>query len=263
MIDTHVHLDAAAFEDAADVWRAAQRAGVSRAIAVGVEPSSWDRTIAIAHDLPGVELALGIHPEVVPNLTDAAIAAGLADLPKLLEKHAALAIGECGLDGPSGDLERQERVLLAHLALARDLHLPVSLHVFRVHGPALKLLRAFGPIERGVVHSYSGSAELVRDYLRLGWSFSFAGAVTRSNARRPLDAVRAVPLEHLLVETDAPFQPAGADARDRTRGEPADLPLVVEALARARGVDVEEIAAATTANAERIFRGRTGSGGRS
>jgi TatD DNase family protein len=124
-----------------------------------------------------------------------------------------------------------------------------------VHGPALSLLREFGKLPAGgVVHSYSGSAELVRDYLKLGWSFSFAGAVTRSNAKRPLDAARAVPLEHLVVETDAPFQPTGADARDRKRGDPADLRQVVEALAIARGVDVEELAGRTTANARRIFR---------
>jgi TatD DNase family protein len=127
--------------------------------------------------------------------------------------------------------------------------------VFRVHGPALQLLKEFGKLSAGgVVHSYSGSAELVRDYLKLGWSFSFAGAVTRSNAKRPLDAARAVPLEHLVVETDAPFQPTGADARDRKRGDPADLPQVVDAIARARGLDPEELAARTTENARRIFR---------
>lgn len=254
MIDTHVHLDADAFEDARAVWNEALAAGVTAAVAVGVDPRTWDRTIAIAEALPAVSLALGVHPQVVPHLDDATLDRALKELPRLLEAHRGIALGECGLDGPAGELERQERVLVAHLALARELKLPVSLHVFRVHGAALKLLRAFGPIERGVVHSYSGSAELVRDYLKLGWSISFAGAVTRSNAKRPLDAVRAVPIEHLLVETDAPFQPTGADARDRKRGDPSDLPRVVEAVASARGVEREEIAAQTTANAQRIFR---------
>jgi TatD DNase family protein len=250
VIDTHVHLDDDAFEDAERVWQAARAAGVTGAIAVGVHPSSWDKTIEVAR-LPGVGLALGIHPQVIPELTDEQIDDGLARLPALLS--GAVAIGECGLDGPTGQLERQERVLRAHLALARDLKLPVSLHVLRVHGPTLKLLKSFGPIEHGVVHSYSGSAELVREYVKLGWSISFAGAITRSNARRPLDAVPAVPLEHLVAETDAPFQPTGADARDRQRGEPADLPDVIRALATARNVDYEEIAARTTENARRIF----------
>jgi TatD DNase family protein len=255
MIDTHVHLDADVFGDASAVWGDAQRAGVEAAIAVGVDPDSWGNTIAIARALPGVSVALGIHPQTVPHHDDASLDRALAELPELLAKTGAIAIGECGLDGPAGDLERQKRVLRAHLGIARDLALPISLHVFRVHGPALSLLREFGKLPAGgVVHSYSGSAELVRDYLKLGWSFSFAGAVTRSNAKRPLDAARAVPLEHLVVETDAPFQPTGADARDRKRGDPADLRQVVEALAIARGVDVEELAERTTANARRIFR---------
>lgn len=252
MIDTHVHLDDAAFIDAAAVWEHARRAGVTNAIAVGVTPATWDKTIEVSK-LPGVGLALGIHPQVIPDLTDAQIDAGLERLPDLL--RGAVAIGECGLDGPTGQMDRQERVLLAHLRLARDLKLPVSLHVLRVHGPTLALLKAFGPIERGVVHSYSGSAELVREYVKLGWSISFAGAITRSNARRPLDAVRAVPLEHLVAETDAPFQPTGADARDRKRGDPADLPEVIRALAAARNLPFEEIALRTTENARRIFRG--------
>ncbi len=256
LIDTHVHLDADAFEDATSVWNEARAAGVQAALAVAVDPDTWDHTIAVARALPSVSIALGIHPQVVPRHDDASLDRALAKLPQLIEHTGAVAIGECGLDGPAGDLERQERVLRAHLALAKELSLPISLHVFRVHGPALKLLRDFGKLPAGgVVHSYSGSSELVRDYLKLGWSFSFAGSVTRSNAKRPLDAARAVPIEHLLVETDAPFQPTGADARDRKLGEPRDLPEVVEALARARGVDVGEIAERTTDNARRIFSG--------
>lgn len=256
LIDTHVHLDDAAFvEGAAEVWRRAREAGVEAAVAVGVEPSSWARTVAVAAELPGVRVALGIHPQCVPALDDKTIDDALDELPDRLRAVSAVAVGECGLDGPAGQLERQERVLLAHLAIARELALPVSLHVFRVHGPALRLLKQFGPMPAGgVLHSYSGSAELVRDYLKLGWSFAFAGAVTRSNAKRPLTAAMAVPLEHLLLETDAPFQPTGADARDRTRGEPRDVYDVLASLAHARGVSAEALAEATTANARRVFR---------
>lgn len=255
MIDTHVHLDDPSFvEGAAEVWRRARQAGLEGAIAVGVEPSTWAKTAETASALAGVRVALGIHPQVVPALDDDTIERGLAELPASLARASAVAIGECGLDGPTGQLERQERVLRAHLALARELSLPVSLHVFRIHGPALRLLEAFGPMPAGgVLHSYSGSAELVRRYAKLGWSFGFAGAVTRSNARRPLEAAKAVPLELLVVETDAPFQPCGADARDRERGEPADLPMVISALARARGVSEERLTEATTANARRVF----------
>lgn len=254
MIDTHVHLDSEAFtEGAREVWERARAGGVEAALAVGVEPASWQRTIDTARALPGVSLALGIHPQVVPHLDDATLDRALRELPDLLQTHGARAIGEIGLDGPAGDLDRQERAMLAQLDIARQLSLPVSLHVFKVHGRALEVLRKFGKIE-GVAHSYSGSSELVRDYLSLGWSISFAGSITRSNARKPMEACRKVPLERLLVETDAPFQPTGADARDRKRGDPADLGHVIEAIARARAVDEGAIAEATTSNARRIFR---------
>ncbi len=264
LFDTHTHLDHAAFdrpgEGAGEVWRRAREAGGARALLVGVAPSTWSRTVDVARALPGMGHALGVHPQVVPELDDATIDDALRALPDLLVRTGAIAVGECGLDGPSGDLDRQARVLRAHLAIANDLALPVSLHVFKVHGKALEVLRAIGRIRHGgVLHSYSGSAELVRAYVDLGWSIGFAGAITRTNAKRPVLAARATPAEHLVIETDAPFQPTGGDARDRTRGEPADLPEVLAAVAAARGEDPGEVARRTTENARRIFSG-SGSG---
>jgi len=266
--DTHVHLEHPALGAPRLTWERARAAGVDRLLAVGVGPATWSETVAAA-DVIGVDVALGIHPELVPELDDATLDAALAALPARLVDARAIAVGECGLDGPSGDLDRQIAVLRAHLRIARELSLPVCLHVFRVQERALAVVREAGPLPAGgVVHSYSGSAELVRNWARLGFSFAFGGALTRSNARRPQLAARAVPDELLLAETDAPFQPAGEDARDRAHGEPADLPLVLAAIAAARGVDPATIVALTDANAQRLFgprrdpiRGRTGSGG--
>jgi TatD DNase family protein len=274
LVDTHAHLDDPALGDAPGRlearWNAAHAVGVVAALAVGVAPSSWARTVAIARALPGVGTALGIHPQVVPELDDATVDAALAALPDRLRDAGAAAVGECGYDGGYPDRERQLRVLRAHLAIARAMQLPVSLHVFGpgAHGTVLGLLRETGALPAGgAVHGYSGSAELVREYVRFGLCISFAGSVTRSNARRPLVAARAVPLDHLLVETDAPFQPAGADARDRRLGEPADLPQIVAAIAQARAEPLATLAAATTRNALRTFpqlspRARVGSDAR-
>jgi TatD DNase family protein len=257
LVDTHAHLDDAALHDDLEArWAAARAVGVVAALAVGVAPASWARTIAVARALPGVRAALGIHPQVVPELDDATLHAALAALPERLLEAGAAAVGECGYDGAYPDRDRQLVALRAQLEIARALRLPVSLHVFGpgAHGTMLSVLRETGVLPAGgAVHGYSGSAELVREYVRLGLCISFAGAITRSNARRPLVAARAVPLDRLLVETDAPFQPTGADARDRRCGEPADLPEVVEALARARGEPAAAIAAATTRNALRTF----------
>jgi TatD DNase family protein len=258
LIDTHVHLDAEPLED--DAFARAREIGVVNAVAVGVSPAGWSRTIEIARTT-GVAHALGIHPQVVPELDDRALDEAISLLPALLRESGAVAIGECGLDVPAGDLERQKRVLFAHLEIARTLQLPISLHVWKAHGPAIALLREFGPLPAGgVAHSYSGSAELVRAYLDRGLSISFAGGITRSNAKRPILAARAVPIDRLVIETDAPYQPAGADARDRKHGEPRDLGAILEALATARGEDPDELAARTTENAARIFRLSTDQG---
>ena len=254
LIDTHVHLDAAPLGGDQASWNDARAAGVVAAITVGVSPSTWGRAIEIARARKGVSIALGIHPQVVPELDDAAIRRALDELPSLLRGCDAVAIGECGLDAPAGDLERQRTTLRSHLELARALSLPISLHVYKAHGAAVALLRDFGALPAGgVAHSYSGPPELVRAYLDAGLSISFAGAITRSNAKRPLAAARAVPRDRLVIETDAPFQPAGADARDRKHGSPADLPAILAALAAARGDDEDELAEVTTANARRIF----------
>ncbi|GAC1362125.1 MAG: TatD family hydrolase [Polyangiales bacterium] len=274
LVDTHAHLDVAPLDAAA--WQRAHASGVVAALTMGVDPAQWPAAIRLGKSLPGVRHALGIHPQAVPGLDDPALDAALDVLPDLLRGTGAIAIGECGLDGPAGELSRQLRVVRRHLDIARATRLPIVLHVFKLHGPMVELLREVGALPGGgVVHSYSGPAELVKRYLDANLAVSFAGAITRSNAKKPLAAARAVPLDRLLLETDAPYQPAGADARDRTHGDPSDLHAVLAAVAAARGDDRAALAAATTANAARVFpgllspapapavRGRTGSGDRS
>ena len=254
MIDTHVHLDVAPLDVAA--WTRARDRGVEAALTMGVEPKQWPAVIRLARALPGVKHALGIHPQAVPSLDDAALDAALDVLPDLITSTGALAVGECGLDAPSGEMDRQTRVLRRHLEIAKALKKPVCLHVFKIHGPMVDLLRSFGPLDAGgMVHSYSGPAELVKAYVDANLHVSFAGSITRSNAKKPVLACRAVPDDRLLAETDAPYQPAGADARDRSHGEPADLVAVIEAMASARDASVDDVAALTTTNARRLFAG--------
>jgi TatD DNase family protein len=254
MIDTHVHLDVAPLDAAA--WERARAKGVEAALTMGVEPKQWPAAIRLSRALAGVRHALGIHPQAVPTLDDAELDAALDVLPDLVESTGAIAVGECGLDAPSAEIDRQTRVLRRHLEIAKTLKKPVCLHVFKLHGPMIDLLRDVGALfAGGVVHSYSGSAELVKAYVDANLHVSFAGSITRDNAKKPVLACRAVPDDRLLVETDAPYQPAGADARDRTHGEPSDLARVIEAVARARDVSIESIAAFTTRNARRLFAG--------
>jgi TatD DNase family protein len=252
VIDTHCHLDVAAFDADRDAAVArATAAGVTGIVVPAIRPHTWHRVRALAHRhaAAGVRHAIGIHPQIVPELDPDELA---GDLTARLVDAArdACAIGECGLDGGTAQHALQEQIFRAHLRAARDTGKPLVIHVLRAHDAAPRILREAGPVT-GVLHSYSGGADLVAVYRDLGMAFSFAGPVTYPNARRPVAAARAVPDALLLAETDAPDQ---APARHRgDRSEPAFVADVIDGLAAARGTTAGAIAALTTANARRIF----------
>ena len=212
MIDTHCHLDVAAFDpDRAEVVARARAVGVTDVVIPAIGPAGWQRLRELALGTPGLHFAVGIHPQLLPELPARDDDRHLSELEAALARGGAVGVGECGLDLPSvaagATMERQVRVLRGHLELARRFRLPVLLHCLRAHAPLLALLEELGPPPAGgVLHSFSGSAEQVRAYLPSGLHFSFAGPVTYERARRPLEAARAVPPGRLLLETDAPDQ---------------------------------------------------------
>jgi TatD DNase family protein len=237
MFDSHCHLHDARIADAAALLQRARAAGVTGFLLAGVEPDGWEaeRRLTVAHS--DVAMALGVHPQLVAEIDDADPL--VAQLDAALS--GAVAVGEIGLDG------------MDHRAIARARELPVVLHVLRAHPRVLELLRCDKlPQAGGVLHSCSASAELVREYLQLGLHVSFSGAVCNSNARKLHEAARAVPVERLLVETDAPFQtPAAHRPADN---EPAFLPAVIGALATLRGEPPESLSLFTEVNARRLFK---------
>jgi len=252
LIDTHCHLDLPAFDlDRDEVLARATAAGVMGFLIPAIRPCTWDsiRQLASRHAAAGVRFALGIHPQVVPALAADQLA---GDLTARLVDAArnAVAIGECGLDGGTADHPLQERTFRAHIRAAREARKPLIIHVLRAHDAAPRILREEGPVT-GVLHSYSGGADLVPVYRDLGLAFSLAGPVTYSNARRPIAAARAIPAELLLAETDAPDQ--APESHRGGRSEPAFMTDIVAALAAVRDSSVQDIAALTTANARRIF----------
>lgn len=252
MIDTHCHLDVAAFDADRDaVIARAGATGVVGMLIPAIRPRRWAavRALAERHAAAGVRHAIGIHPQIVPQLDPDELA---GDLTARLAEAArdAIAIGECGLDGGTGAHALQEQIFRAHVRAARDTGKPLVIHVLRAHDAAPRILREAGPIT-GVLHSYSGGAELVGVYRDLGLAFSFAGPVTYPGARRPIAAARAVPDALLLAETDAPDQ-APAPHRGG-RSEPAFVAAVIAGLADARRAAAADIAVLTAANARRMF----------
>lgn len=220
----------------------------------GVEPDQWARAERLRRGEVELRVAVGIHPQVVGVEGSESVDRALGELEAWSERLGAVAIGELGWDTQvaTADLARQKHVAAAQLRLARTRGLPVILHVLGAHGVALDELARHGPYPAGgVVHAYSGSAELLPRYLELGLHLSFGPSVTRANARRPIAAAAVTPLERLLVETDGPDQyPSGSRHR---RGEPADVRAVIDALSRIRGEPAERIAEVTTENARRLF----------
>jgi TatD DNase family protein len=255
MFDTHCHLDDAAFDtDRAEVLARAATAGVRGILVPAIRPRTWAALATMRSESPALAIALGVHPQIVPALDDGerALTRALTGAIARARTPHTVAIGECGLDGATADRDEQERIFRAHIRAARDLRLPLVVHVLRAHDAAPRILREERAADvGGVLHSYSGPPDLIPIYRDLGFHFSFAGPVTWPNARKPIAAARAVPDELLLAETDAPDQ-APEPHRGR-RSEPARVADVITGLAQARDTTFEAIAALTSANARRLF----------
>ena len=256
MIDTHCHLDDVRFDaERPAVLERAWAAGVTGIVVPGVAPEGWEALCALPSQDPRLQVALGIHPQALAVLPEADDDRHLERLEQLLSRGEAVAVGECGLDGPTATtvpVERQVKILRRHFELARRFGLPVLVHCLRVQ-PALRQFLNETPLpEAGVLlHSYSGGPELVDVYARLGCHFSFAGPLTFPGSNKPARAAQRVPLDRLHVETDAPDQ--SPHPHRGQRNEPGHLPLVVQALAQHRGVEVEALQAQLQANSRRFF----------
>jgi TatD DNase family protein len=257
-IDTHCHLDAAEFDaDRDGVVAAARSAGVRTIVLPAVDAGNFDRVRELAHR-HRLAYALGIHP----MCTGDAGAADLAALRAALEAHRddprLVAVGEIGLDHfvPGLDRERQAGIFAAQLGLAREFGLPVLLHVRRAIDSVLKQLRT-RPVQGGIAHAFNGSEQQAAAFVELGFRLGFGGALTFDRALRIRRVAAAVPLEAIVMETDAPDIPPQwlyrtAEARSAgatMRNAPAELPRIGAELAGLRGMDAGALAAATTANA--------------
>lgn len=252
LVDTHTHLNDAKFsEDCESVIARAREAGVTRMINMGDTLASSERAVTLAEAHAGLYAGVGIHPEEAFEMTareDDILAAWAA-------KPEVVAIGEIGLDyywEKDPDKRRlQQRIFIRQLDLARQLHLPVCIHDRDAHGDTLAILKREGRGIRGVLHCYSGSLEMARELLKLGWYLGVDGPLTFKNAAKLPEIVRAMPLERLLVETDAPYM-APVPMRGK-RNEPSFVRFVAAKVAELRGLSLEEVARVTTRNAENLY----------
>ena len=251
-VDTHCHLEDESFSaDRAEVIARARAAGVTRIINFGSTLQSSIAVAELAKNFSELYAGVGIHPEEIDDF-DANTCARLAELAA---DKKVVAIGEIGLDyhweKDSARRMLQQKIFVEQLDLARQLHLPVCIHDRDAHGDTLKILQAEARDLRGVLHCYSGSVETARELWKAGWFIGVDGPLTFKNSAKVPEVVRAAPQELLLIETDAPYL-APVPHRGK-RNEPAYVVEVAKKLAEVRGETLEEVAAYTTANAERLY----------
>lgn len=254
LIDTHCHLDAAEFEsDRSRVLDDAKAAGIAGIVVPAVAPSNFSAVRACCERYAGCFPAYGVHPLYVDQVRDDALV-GVCEFVRneLAGTLPPLAIGEVGLDFyvPGVDAVRQERFFVEQLRMARDFDLPVLLHTRRALDQVLKCVRRSG-VRQGVSHAFNGSRQQAEVLIGLGFKLGFGGAMTYPGSTRIRELAARLPIESIVLETDAPdMPPVWLGGR---RNAPVELARIAECLAELRGISVGAAIAATTANAISVF----------
>ncbi|MBK8335847.1 MAG: TatD family hydrolase [Sterolibacteriaceae bacterium] len=248
-VDTHCHLDAAEYAvDRDAVVLAAREAGVAQIVVPAVGRENFAIVAELDSRYSGCRHALGIHPMYV----DRAFESDIAELDALLARGQAIAVGEIGLDFfvDGFDAQRQGWFFAEQLKLAQKYALPVLLHIRRAQDAVLKQLRRIA-VPGGIAHAFNGSRQQADAFIRLGFKLGFGGALTYPRALRIRDHAASLPLDAIVLETDGPDIPPSFAPRGRN--DPVNLPRIAAELARLRGLPLEALAQATTANAAAVL----------
>jgi TatD DNase family protein len=251
LVDSHCHLDAAEFDcDRAAVLAAARAAGVAAFLVPGVEAAGFPGLSALAEEEADIASAYGIHPLYVARAADS----DLEILENWLARPETVAVGEIGLDHFVPDLpqERMEHFYECQLQLAERHGLPVILHVRRAVEDIIRHLRRRS-LPGGIAHAFNGSRQQAETLIAMGFALGFGGAMSFAGSKRIRELAATLPLEAIVLETDAPdIPPEWAQGQ---RNEPQNLARYAGILAELRGITAEEVAAATAANALRVVPG--------
>lgn len=251
--DTHLHLDASEYgHDRAEVLFRARLQHVNRFVIPSVHPSNFETVRQLAHELPGAVYCLGIHPLYVGQCERASLDTLRVALLKYREDPLLAGVGEIGLDGfvPNPDWPTQTHFFEEQLKLARDLELPVVMHVRRSQDLILKGLRKFRPVS-GIAHAFNGSFQQADHFLKLNMVLGFGGACTFGRALQLRRLVSQLPREALVLETDGPD--IAPEWINKQRNEPGELMRIAQVIAELRGVTLQELSLMTESNANRAL----------
>jgi len=246
MIDSHTHLDFADFkQDLANVITQSLENGIQKMVVVGVKAKNWQRIFNLAQNYSCLSTAYGIHPwyceDLPQNITD------------YLQTTKCCAVGEIGLDYTCQQSRKfQQQIFVTQLKLAKQLNLPVILHVIKSHADVIFLLKQYKLARAGIVHAFNGSFEQAKEYIKLGFCLGFGGVATYPKATKLQQTLAKLPLQNIVLETDSPFlSPVFAS---KIRNNPANLAKICIILAKICGISAENLAKITTQNCIRILQ---------
>ncbi|MGX7244151.1 TatD family hydrolase [Enterococcus quebecensis] len=252
IFDSHTHLNAEQFnEDIPETIERAKELGVTEMAVVGFDTPTIEKSLALSQQYKEIQSIIGWHPTEAGSYTPEIE----KKLQQLLTTPKVVALGEIGLDyyWMEDPKEVQDRVFRRQIAIAKEMNLPISIHTRDAMEDTYKILKEEDIRDiGGIMHSFSGDPEWMKKFLDMGMHISLSGVVTFKKALEVQEVAKAVPLDHLLVETDAPYL-APVPYRGK-RNEPGYTRYVVEKIAELRELPFEEIAKQTTANAHRLFR---------
>ncbi|MDR3446057.1 TatD family hydrolase [Dyella sp.] len=249
LTDSHAHIDDASFApDREAMFQRARDAGLRHIIVPAIGQASWQGIATLCTNHAEAHPAYGMHPIYIDQHRPEHI----DELRHWLQTHRAVAVGEIGLDYflPELDVERQREYFQQQLRIARDIDLPVIVHARKAMDEVTSTMRRIGGL-RGVVHSFSGSLQQAKRLWEMGFHLGIGGPVTHERAQRLRHIVATMPVERLLLETDAPDQPGACHRGERN--EPANIIEVLDVISQLRGESPEAIASATTRNARELF----------
>ena len=256
LFDTHAHCDDGRiqneFEGGVDGYiRHQLENGVCNIVNIGTNLDNSRVSIELSERFDEVYATCGIHPYDIRFYDDADSV--ICELEELLKNDKAVALGEIGLDYhyEDSDYKKQMEFFVKQMELAKKLGIPVVIHDRDAHGDCMDVIRRF-PEVKGIFHSFSGSAEMARELISMGWYISFSGPITYKNAKKPKEACAVCPLDRILIETDSPYLPPTP-----YRGQmnhPCYVVKTAEEIASIHGISVEDVAEITYTNAKAVYR---------
>lgn len=250
LVDTHAHIDDVKYdEDRDEMVARAKEYGVTRIITMGDTMTSSNNAIKLAEKYDGVYAGVGVHPQEALSL----MPGDYDTLAQWMTHPKVKVLGEIGLDYyyENASREKQQEIFIRQLDVARQMHMPVSIHDRDAHGDTMAILKKEGRGLTGSIHCFSGSYEMAKELLKMGWFLGVDGPLTFKNAAKLPEIIAKIPLERLLLETDSPYL-APVPKRGR-RNEPAYVKYIAEKVAEVRGISFEEVASQTTQNAINVF----------